>query len=481
MIAQEEPQASSSEFISSEMKACWDRTLKAIESLVRPQYFQSFILTIRLVRSKENTLVLGFSDRFSRDWVHDHYSTLIQEKFDEESNKRFQLEFIVESKRSAPVLSRPARQPMLPSSVTQRSAATSTRSKAGSSLSAETVLNGKYGFETYVLGTSNQFAHAASFTVAEAPGKHYNPLFLYGDVGLGKTHLLNAIGLKIHEKLPQLRVHYTTFEKFTNHMIESIRIEKMEEFRDRYRRNCDVLIIDDIQFISGKERTQAEFFHTFNALYEHQKQIVLSSDRAPKDIQGLEDRLRSRFEMGLIVDIQPPEIETRVAIVSKKAESDSIKLPEEVAFYLAKIFKSNIRELEGALLKLSAFASLSGSEISLELAKQVLKPEHQSDSSVYKDPEEIMKLVARQFSLSLADLKSDKRNRELSTPRQLAMYLCRKFSNLSLPDIGTLFGGKNHTTVLHAVRRMGRLQSTDPLLRESLAKIESEIRDLESL
>lgn len=470
-------QQNSPDLIPREMKESWEKTLKSIEKLVRPQYFQSFILTIRLVRAKGNTLLLGFPDRFYRDWVHDHYSALIQEKFDEASNKRFNLEFVVETKRNLGA-TKAAKTPVVGSSASKKAQITP-RQKA--SLSAETVLNPKYGFETFVVGASNQFAHAASFTVAEAPGRHYNPLFIYGDVGLGKTHLLNAIGLKIQEKFSNLRVHYTTFEKFTNHMIESIRVEKMEEFRERYRRHCDVLIIDDIQFISGKERTQEEFFHTFNALYEHQKQIVLSSDRAPKDIQGLEDRLRSRFEMGLIVDIQAPEIETRVAIVSKKAETDGIRLPEEVAFYLAKIFRSNIRELEGALLKLSAFASLTGSELSMDLAKQVLKPEQTMESSVYKDPEEIMKLVARQFKISLVDLKSEKKNRELSMPRQLAMYLCRKYSNLSLPDIGTLFGGKNHTTVLHAVRRIGRLQASDPLLRDSVGKLEAEIRDLESL
>jgi chromosomal replication initiator protein len=487
----EEQNQDPSHTIPSEMREAWDRTLQAVEKLVRPQYFQSFILTIQLIRAKSGVLVLGFPDQFYRDWVHDHYSALIQEKFDEASFQKFSLEFSVEKPKQAPS-SKSSRQCSLPltagvvveeDSPRPPTPSTTSPRKAvrGTALSVGTSLNPKYGFETFVVGASNQFAHAASFTVAEAPGKHYNPLFIYGDVGLGKTHLLNAIGLKIKEKFPGKRVHYTSFEKFTNHMIESIRFEKMEEFRDRYRKNCDVLIIDDIQFISGKERTQEEFFHTFNTLYEHQKQIVLSSDRAPRDIQSLEDRLRSRFEMGLIVDIQPPEMETRVAIVYKKAESDKISLPEEVAFLLAKTFKSNIRELEGAMLKLSAFASLTGGEINLELARKVLKPEAQTGSPIFKDPEEIMKLVARQFRIGLSDLRSDKKTRELSTPRQLAMFLCRKYTNLSLPDIGTLFGGKNHTTVLHAIRRVGRLQDSDPILRESIAKTENEIKELSSL
>jgi len=470
--------------VPAPMKDAWNRTLKSIEESVRPQYFQSFILTIRLISSKDNTLVLGFPDRFSRDWVFDHYSTLIEERFLEACQNAFRLEFSVEQKRAGhAAAARPLARPIATVSTqnlkkNNHAVSPSFQRNSPSSLSSETLLNTKYGFETFVVGASNQFAHAASYTVTEAPGKHYNPLFIYGDVGLGKTHLLNAIGLKIQEKYPQMRVHYTTFEKFTNHMIESIRFEKMEEFRERYRKNCDVLIIDDIQFISGKERTQEEFFHTFNALYEHQKQIVLSSDRAPKDIQGLEDRLRSRFEMGLIVDIQPPEMETRVAIIFKKAESDGINLSEEVAFMLAKIYRSNIRELEGALLKLSAYASLSGSEITGELARQVLKPEAQDGSPVFRDPEEIMKLVARQYRLTISDLKSEKKTRDLATPRQLAMFLCRKYTNLSLPDIGTLFGGKNHTTVLHAVRRIGRMQDSDPFLKDSLGKIESQIREM---
>jgi chromosomal replication initiator protein len=458
--------------IPPEMRAAWEQTLASLERIIRPQYFQSFILTIRLLQEKSGCLILGFPDRFTRDWVHDHYSTLIQEKFHEASEQRFSLEFTVEHRSH----SQPEKHSYPPIDNQVAEVATPIVRPIGTrALSANTALNPKYGFETFVVGTSNQFAHAASFTVAEAPGKHYNPLFIYGGVGLGKTHLLNAVALKIQEKFPQMRIHYTTFEKFTNHMIESIRFERMEEFRERYRKNCDVLIIDDIQFISGKERTQEEFFHTFNTLYEHQKQIVLSSDRQPKDIEGLEDRLRSRFEMGLIVDIQAPEIETRVAIVFKKAEIDKINISHDVAFFLANLFKSNIRELEGALLKLTAYASLTGSEITLELAKKVLKGESGDQNIGNKDPEEIMKLVAKQFQVTLAELRSERKNRQLAVPRQIAMYLCRKHSHLSLPDIGTLFGGKNHTTVLHAVRRVGKLQGSDPLLKESLSKIESQL------
>jgi len=476
----------SESLIPANMKAAWEKTLHVIEKLIRPQYFQSFILTIRLLQAKDDTLVLGFPDRFYRDWVYDHYSALIQEKFDEISADNFKLEFTVEAK---PAVSGEAHRTKSTPLIDLNPAATASdraralAANAGSlrvvgknQLPAGSAFNPKYGFETFVVGASNQFAHAASFTVAEAPGRHYNPLFIYGGVGLGKTHLMNAIGLKILEKFPAHRIHYTTFEKFTNQMIESVRYQRMEEFRERYRKSCDVLIIDDIQFISGKERTQEEFFHTFNALYEYQKQIVLSSDRHPKEIQGLEDRLRSRFEMGLTVDIQAPEMETRVAIVFKKAEMDNIQISNDVAFYLAKIFRSNIRELEGALLKLSAFASLTGSEINMELAKKVLKEDPGTPGEMTQDPEEILKLVSRHFQVTLADLRSERKNRQLAVPRQLAMYLCRKYSHLSLPDIGTLFGGKNHTTVLHAVRRIGKLQSTDTLLRDNLNKLETSLK-----
>lgn len=472
--------------VPDEMRQAWDETLKLIEKVIRPQYFQSFLLTIRLLSAKDNTLILGFPDRFTRDWVFDHYSGLIQDKFDEVSKARFKLEFEIEPRAQASTShaspnDRPAHTPLFENIGVKKEPLSTTIKSSRPQLTATANLNPKYSFETFVVGSSNQFAHATAFQVAESPGRQYNPLFIYGGVGLGKTHLLNAIGLKMKEKFPQLRVHYTTFESFMTHMIESVKFERMEEFRERYRKNVDVLVIDDIQFIKGKERTQEEFFHTFNALYEHHKQIVLSSDRPPREIEGLEDRLRTRFEMGLTVDIQAPEMETRVAIVFKKAELDGINLSQDVAFYLAKLYKSNIRELEGALLKLSAFASLTGSEISMELAKRVLKDEsEESANRYYFDPDEIMKMVSRVCQVSLADLRSERKNRQLALPRQLAMFLCRKYSPLSLPDIGTLFGGKNHTTVLHGIRRIGKLERTDPVVKELLSRLESEFRRPES-
>ncbi len=472
--------------VPQEIQNAWLRALQTIEKCIRPQYFQSFISTIKLMGFANDTLTLGFSEQFTRDWVYDHYSNFIQDHFDEAVGaRRYKLEFqfdpqlaqlAKEQSKQPMIISAPAEEePRAPRAPVQAPYQPSRASSTGSrQLAGAQILNAKYGFETFVVGASNQFAHAASFTVAEAPGKQYNPLFIYGDVGLGKTHLMNAIGLKIQEKNPQLRVLYTSFEKFMNHMIEGIRFERMEEFRDRYRKNVDVLIIDDIQFIAGKEATQEEFFHTFNALYEHQKQIVISSDRPPSEIEHLEDRLRSRFEMGLTVDIQTPEMETRVAIVFKKAEMDGIEIPNDVAFHLAKMYRSNIRELEGALIKLSAFASVTGQPISLELAKRVLKQDlPEMDGKYQKDPEEILKLVSREFQVGVEDIKSDKKNKQLTTPRQLAMFLVRKYTHLSLPDIGTLFGGKNHTTVLHADRKIKEMQKSDPMIRELLGKLET--------
>jgi chromosomal replication initiator protein len=461
--------------VTPEMQSAWEKASSMIEKSTRPQYFQTFMPRIKLVGSRGQTLLLGFSDKFLRNWVYDHFSNHIQEIFDEASQARYKLEFVVAPDLFTTETAKP-RTSVTVEEMAKRSVLNAPGIKAPA-LKAPTgtsQLNPKYGFETFVVGASNQFAHAACFAAAEAPGRQYNPLFIYGDVGLGKTHLMNAIGLKIQEKFPGSRVHYTTFEKFTNHMIESIRFGRMEEFRERYRKNCDVLVIDDIQFISGKERVQEEFFHTFNSLYEHQKQIVLSSDRPPTQIEGLEDRLRSRFEMGLIVDIKAPEMETRVAIVIKKAEMDGIDISNDVAFFLARMFRANIRELEGALIKLSAYASLTGSEINLDLCKKVLQHDLPDiDGGFQRDPEEILRLVAKEFQISVADLKSERKNRQLAVPRQLAMYLCRKYTHLSLPDIGTLFGGKNHTTVLHAIRKIDKTKSSEPMLKDGLHRLEA--------
>ncbi|MFM8313987.1 MAG: chromosomal replication initiator protein DnaA [Deltaproteobacteria bacterium] len=333
----------------------------------------------------------------------------------------------------------------------------------------------KYRFDTFVIGTSNQFAHAACQAVSKQPGQCYNPLFIFGGAGLGKTHLLRAIGYELSKNQSNLRILFLTSEAFTNELIQAIRIDRMREFREKYRSGCDVLLLDDIHFLAGKERTQEEFFYTFNYLHESRKQIVITSDRYPKDIQGLENRLQTRFEWGLVADVQPPEVETRVAILKNKAEEQKISLPDDVAHYVASHVTSNIRELEGSLHRLQAHASLNNSSINLDLAQQILRdlvPRLKHELTA----DGVLKLVALTFGLKIADLKSNKRARNLSEPRQICMYLLRKHLMMSLPEIGAFMGDRHHTTILHGVNEIISRSKTDPELEINISKIESLFR-----
>jgi len=339
----------------------------------------------------------------------------------------------------------------------------------------QNLLDNKYTFETFVVGSSNQFAHAACQAVAKQPGQCYNPLFIFGGAGLGKTHLLKAIGYDILYHQRDLKIFFMTTESFTNELIQAIRLDRMREFREKYRTGCDVLLLDDIQFLAGKERTQEEFFYTFNYLHELRKQIVITSDRYPKEIQGLENRLQTRFEWGLVADVQPPEVETRIAILKNKADVEGILLPDSVATYIATNVTTNIRELEGSLHRLQAYATLTDVHISLELAQQILKdiaPRLRHELTA----DGILKLVALHFNVRTTDIRSDKRVRKLSFPRQVCMYLLRKHLLMSFPEIGRFMGGKDHTTVLHAVTKIAELQKTDPEVLTSISTIESLIR-----
>jgi len=334
-------------------------------------------------------------------------------------------------------------------------------------------LNPRYTFDAFVIGSGNQFAHAACQAVAERPSKAYNPLFLYGGVGMGKTHLMQAIGHEIKRRLPQASICYVSSEKFTNEMINSLRYDKMTSFRDKFR-SVDVLLVDDIQFLAQKERTQEEFFHTFNALHESLKQIVIASDRPPKELAEVEDRLRSRFEWGLIADIQPPDLETKVAILQKKAEQEKVSVPTDVALYIASNIRSNVRELEGALIRLVAHSSLIGAEITLPYAQQVLK--NFIDSQARKVTiESIQKAVAEQFGLRLVEIKAKNNSRAIVYPRQIAMYLAKHLTEASLPEIGRQFGGKHHTTVLHSVEKIDESRKTDKDLNRLLNKLTEQL------
>src|ERR1700678_3563888 len=334
-------------------------------------------------------------------------------------------------------------------------------------------LNPRYTFDAFVIGSGNQFAHAACQAVAERPSKAYNPLFLYGGVGMGKTHLMQAIGHEIKRRTPQAAICYVSSEKFTNEMINSLKYDKMVSFRDKFR-TMDVLLVDDIQFLAQKERTQEEFFHTFNALHESMKQIVIASDRPPKELAEFEDRLRSRFEWGLIADIQPPDLETKVAILQKKAEQERVTLPTDVALFIASNIRSNVRELEGALIRLVAHSSLIGAEITLPYTQQVLK--NFIDSQARKVTiESIQKAVAEQFGLRLVEIKAKNNSRSIVYPRQIAMYLAKHLTEASLPEIGRQFGGKHHTTVLHSVDKIEEVRKNDKDLNRLLNKLTEQL------
>lgn len=394
-------------------------------------------------------------NKFVADWIRDYYEDTIVSELESITGKGFRLSFkIVPENDRAPALTEqiaPTQQPTRVRSIDQ--------------------LNQKYSFEKFVVGSSNQFAHAASKAVADLPGGHYNPLFIYGGVGLGKTHLLHAIGLELRQKHPDLNLIYVSSESFVNELINSIRYERMPDFRRKYRENCGILLMDDIQFIAGKERSQEELFHTFNELHESQRQIVVTSDKFPKDIPGLEARLRSRFEWGLIADIQPPDLETRVAILRKKAEANRLNLPDDVAMFLASSIRSNVRELEGSLIRINAFASLANTAITVDFAREVLKNlivERDSRCSI----ESVQKAVAHYFKVGINDLKSPRRIKTFAHPRQVAMYLCKKHTQTSYPEIGGKFGGKDHTTVMHACRKIEQLLQNDSHLADDIAIIE---------
>src|ERR1700689_1529095 len=429
----------------------WDKILQHAERRVNPHSYATWFRLTRQERSDENALVIRVPTRLFCKRLTETYGELLQAVLVEIGRPGLALEFVcVEAEQTAanPVVSPQAKLDFDSSS---------------------NQLNPRYTFDKFIVGSSNQFAHAAAVAVAEQPSKSYNPLFLYGGVGLGKTHLMQAIGHTLKRRNPALRLTYISAEKFTNEVIASIRFERMPAFRDRFR-NMDVLMVDDIQFIARAERTQEEFFHTFNALYDQQKQIVISSDCPPKEISSIEERLRSRFEWGLIADIQLPDLETKIAILQKKAESERVQLPDEVAEYIARAIKSNIRELEGALIRLMAYASLTGAELNLSTAQQVLKNiiETQEKKVTIK---QIQKRVGEIFGLRAQDLNVRSNSRQIVLPRQVAMFLVKQLTSASLPEIGRQFGGKHHTTVLHSINKIESQRLTDKDLNKKINRL----------
>lgn len=422
----------------------WQKVLSKVEEKVNPQSYSTWFKPTQLLRRDGDALYVRVPNAFFRDWLNEHIDVVL-DAAQSAGVGEINVVYLIEEGSARP-------EPPTQGSLDFES--------------VDNTLNPKYTFDTFVVGSSNQFAHAAALAVAERPSKAYNPLFMYGGVGLGKTHLMHAIGQEIKRRNKNLRLTYISTEKFTNDMISAIRYDKVLSFRERYRNN-DVLLIDDIQFIASKERTQEEFFHTFNALYDTHKQLIFSADCPPREIPTLEERLHSRFEWGLIADIQPPDLETKIAIITKKAERHNITLPDNVALYIASKIKSNIRELEGALIRLVAYASLHEAEITLALAQETLSEIFNSDQKAITI-EMIQKTIADYFGMRVQDLKSKNNSKSVALPRQICMYLCKKVTGMSLPQIGREFGNKHHTTVLHSVNKIEAQRQNDRELNRML-------------
>lgn len=434
----------------------WDKFLERVKSRVSINTFTTWFQPTRLNRADGDVVYVQIPTSVFRQVLTRTYGEIVKAVFHELGVPAMRVQYVCTEEE--PVAAAPA-----------GSVAASTKQSKLDFESSDHQLNTRYTFDTFVVGKSNEFAHAASRAVAEQPSKAYNPLFLYGGVGMGKTHLMHAIGHTIKQRNPAARLSYVSAEKFTIEVINSLRFDKMFSFRERFH-TVDVLLVDDIQFIAGKERTQEEFFHTFNALYEQHKQIVISSDCLPKDINSIEERLRSRFEWGLIADIQPPDLETKIAILQKKAENDRFLLPDEVAEYIARAIKSNVRELEGALTRLMAYASLTGAVVSLGTAQQVLRNIIASqEKRVTIDL--IQKRVSEHFNLREQDLKVRSNTRAIAFPRQVAMYIVKQLTTASLPEIGRQFGGKHHTTVLHSINKIEEMRRSDKDLNRTITRL----------
>jgi chromosomal replication initiator protein len=442
----------------------WNKALKEIEKKLSKPSFETWLKSTKAHALQNNTLVITAPNEFARDWLESRYSSLIGETIYDITGAELEIKFIIPQnqmeedfdlvvpKKKAPRIDDEPHE--LPQSM----------------------LNPKYTFDTFVIGSGNRFAHAASLAVAEAPAKAYNPLFIYGGVGLGKTHLMHAIGHYVIDHNPSAKVVYLSSEKFTNEFINSIRDNKAVDFRNKYR-SVDVLLIDDIQFLAGKEQTQEEFFHTFNTLHEESKQIVISSDRPPKEIPTLEDRLRSRFEWGLITDITPPDLETRIAILRKKAKAEGLDIPNEVMLYIANQIDSNIRELEGALIRVVAYSSLINKDINADLAAEALKDIIPNSKPKVITIQDIQRIVGQQYNIKLDDFKAKKRTKSVAYPRQVAMYLSRELTDFSLPKIGEEFGGRDHTTVIHAHEKISKLVQTDSQLQRQIKEIQGLLKN----
>jgi len=448
--------------VDSHTHDLWQQVLSIIQTKLSKPSYDTWFKATKATFIDESLLEIIAPTTFAAEWLENKYTNLIKATLYDYLGRNINIKYSIgESKSAEQAVVFPPKQPASPVNVEE---------------APSNMLNPKYTFDTFVIGTNNRFAHAASLAVAEAPAKAYNPLFLYGGVGLGKTHLMHAIGHYIMEHNPNMRVLYISSEKFTNEFINAIRDSQGESFRTKYR-NIDVLLIDDIQFIAGKEQTQEEFFHTFNALHEERKQIIISSDRPPKEIPTLEERLRSRFEWGLITDIQPPDLETRIAILRKKAKAENLDIPNEAMNYIANQIDTNIRELEGALIRVVAYSSLINADITSHLAAEALKDIIPSSRPRMITINDIQAKVGEFYGLKLEDFKARKRTKAVAFPRQIAMYLSRELTDFSLPKIGEAFGGRDHTTVIHAHEKISKLVQEDQELYKIITNITEKIKN----
>ncbi len=453
------------------MEKVWLKALSNLQKVLTQHTFNTWIQPLKFMEVRNDSILLEVPNDFFKEMIGENYLSMIEEAVSAIHKSKLDVELMISQETPGDKNQITEDLPKPVENIEDFPPVAENRK--GPDFIPN--LNPKYTFETFVCGASNQFAHAAAQAVANKPASNYNPLFIYGGVGLGKTHLVTAIGNHVYRSNRNARICYYSSEKFMNELINCLRYNKMDSFRSKFR-SMDVLLIDDVQFIAGKERTQEEFFHTFNSLYESHKQIVVTSDKFPKDMPGLEQRLRSRFEWGLIADIQPPDIETKIAILKKKSEIDHINLPDDVALFLASSSTSNIRELEGMLIRLGAYASLTGNEISLGMAREVLKDiivEKNKDLTV----EMIQKYVAEYFNIKISDLKSEKRLKNLVIPRQIAIYLCRELTKASFPEIGDKFGGKDHSTIIHSVKKITKQISFDFELKNNIETIKRALLD----
>ena len=446
-----------------EVESVWDKAANIIQEKLTKQNFDTWIKPIKIVSMEDKCVKLAVPNKFFKDWLYDNYLSTIKHSLQNVVSLDVDVEFVLSKDKE--------RKPVPASHAEHGKVVKATTSHKSKNIS---FLNNNYTFERFIVGPCNQFAHAASIAVAKQPAKNYNPLFIYGGSGLGKTHLLNAIGLLTSSAHPELNIMYVSAEEFVNEMITSIRYDQMPKFREKYR-SIDSLLIDDIQFLAGKERTQEEFFHNFNTLHASGKQIVVTSDKLPKDISNLEGRLRSRFEMGLIADIQPPETETKIAIIEKKMQESKISLPVNVVHYIASQVKSNIRELEGFLVRISAYSSLTSKEIDLDLVKEVLKKLVNHNIQEEVNIEEIIKVVGAQLNIKVSDIKAHNKNKNIVVARQISMYLARKLTKSSFPDIGQKIGGRDHSTVIYANNKIISTIDSDPKLKNVIQEIENHL------